>query len=549
MGIDLGTTNSAMAFVDTQDAERAVRDFRIPQLVAPGTVEARDVLPSFHYEAAAGEFGAGALALPWAPQAGPRTAVGLFARDHGTTVPGRLVGSAKSWLCHSGVNRMASLLPWQGAADVERLSPVAVSARYLGHLRAAWNHAHPRHPLETQEVVLTVPASFDEVARELTVEAAAQAGLPRVVLLEEPQAAFYAWLHAQGDAWAKRVRAGQRILVCDVGGGTTDFTLIEVEPGKRGEVLFHRVAVGEHLILGGDNLDLALAHHIEDRIAGTGKLEPRRWGTLVRTCRQVKETLLGADPPERLTVNVAGSGSRLIGAALTCEVTRAEVAALALEGFMPRVELDASPAARRSGFQEFSLPYAPDPAITRYLAAFLRAHPATAAEAAAAGGRGRKAARDPVLPDLVLFNGGWFESALLRDRLVEVLTSWFGEARKAGKKAPIEVLESARLDLAVARGAAYYGRVRRGEGVRITGGLGRAYYVGVDTGREEERSAVCLLPAGTEEGQGVDLSERSFELLIRRPVEFPLYVSSTRTTDAPGDLVAAAPEQLTALPP
>jgi molecular chaperone DnaK (HSP70) len=360
VGIDLGTTNSAVACVNTVLADRDVEDVPLPQLVASGRVEPRDTLPSFHYQPATGELPAGALRLPW-HTGEPDHAVGVFARDHGAAVPGRLIASAKSWLSHAGVDRTAPLLPWHGAADVPRLSPVEASGRYLAHVRAAWDHRHPAHPLEAQEVVLTVPASFDEVGRELTVEAAARAGLPRVVLLEEPQAAFYHWIQLQGEKWAERVAAGQRVLVCDVGGGTSDFTLIEVHAsssgsGAGGGLRFHRVAVGEHLILGGDNLDLALAHEIERRLGPEGELSPHDWGVLVRRCREAKERLLGETPPDRLAVNVAVAGTRLIGRSRQVELGRAEAEALLVDGFFPRVGPDAVPAARRAGFQEFGLP-------------------------------------------------------------------------------------------------------------------------------------------------------------------------------------------------
>ncbi len=405
-------------------------------------------------------------------------------------MPGRLINSAKSWLCHSGVDRTAPLLPWHGASDVERLSPVEVSARYLGHVRDAWNARFPRYPLAEQELVLTLPASFDEVARELTVKAAALAGLRRVVLIEEPQAAFYAWIYARADDWHRLVEPGQKILVCDIGGGTADFTLIRVRRGEGGKVQFHRVAVGDHLILGGDNLDLALAQHIEQKI---GRLEPRSWAVLVRTCRVVKETLLGPDAPEKLTVNLPGSGTRLIGGGTHVEVTRQEVCDLLVEGFFPRVGLEDKPISRRSGFQEFGLPFAPDAAITRYVAAFLTAHRHVALE------ESDTADHDPARPDVVLFNGGVFESPLLRGRLLEVLESWFacddnnsetrvaaaGEAASAANHRPWRpiVLDNDRLDLAVARGAAYYGMVRRGQGVRIAAGLARTYYLGVEATR------------------------------------------------------------------
>jgi hypothetical protein len=696
VGIDLGTTNSAVSYVDTAERPWRVRTFPVPQLVAPGVVEAREILPSFLYQPAKAEFSGDALRLPW--ERGQRSGdrgqgsgkkgggrreaeyvVGFFARDQGAVVPGRLIASAKSWLCHSGVDRTADLLPWHGAPDVERLSPIEASARYLKHMADAWDARFPHHPMSQQDIVLTLPASFDEVARELTVKAAARAGLPRVVLIEEPQAAFYAWLYAHADDWERQVTPGQKILVCDIGGGTSDFTLIRVRrAGEAGKVQFHRVAVGEHLILGGDNLDLALAHHIERRLAGTGsssgsetereaapgtggqatsatpslqpsppggwgtglpsaeppspqpspggrggQVDPREWAVLVRTCRQVKETLLGENAPERLTINLPGAGARLIGGARQIDVTREEVQRVLLDGFFPYVGLEEKPLRRQSGFQEFGLPYAPDPAITRSLAAFLTAHRHVAVEDEEAAGD-----HDPARPDIVLLGGGLFASPVLRERLLEVLRGWFrGEGDSAGGLlssrppsaqpsaresvrgggdrssaelpsprppsprpspggrggetwAPL-VLDNERLDLAVARGAAYYGMVRRGEGVRIAAGLARTYYIGVEgeeggvetaatdvtkaslpsppvpaeppspepTPKEIGGLAVCLVPAGVEPGQDVDLAQRRFTLLVCEPVEFPLYVSSTRLTDKPGELVPIDRERMTPLPP
>ena len=593
VGFDLGTTNSAVTYVDTEEAPWRVQTFAVPQLVAPGQVEARETLPSFHYQPAPGELPSEAIRLPWdkahrtegrtkrtatddAPAELPHV-VGFFARDHGALVPGRLISSAKSWLCHSGVDRTAGLLPWHGASDVPRLSPLEVSARYLAHVRDAWDARFTRHPLAQQDFVLTLPASFDEVARELTVKAAAMAGLPRVVLIEEPQAAFYAWIYAHSDDWERLVQPGQKILVCDIGGGTSDFTLIRVRRGEGGKVRFHRVAVGDHLILGGDNLDLALAHHLEQRLApgatdhghmvpgssssdGStrldkpavapdpkhGKLEPRRWAMLVQRCRQLKETLLGAGAPEQLTLSLPWSGSRLIGGARQIEVRRQEVHDWLVEGFFPLTALDARPTRRGSGFQEFGLPFAPDPAVTRYLAAFLSAHRHVAMEDAEAAGD-----HDPARPDVVLFNGGLFESPVLRQRMIDSLVHWFGDsplptASNTSGWSPI-VLDNDRLDLAVARGAAYYGMVRRGQGVRIAAGLARTYYIGVESAPEAR--AVCLVPAGAEPGHDVDLTQRRFDLLVSEPAEFPLYVSSTRLTDRPGDLVAVDREQMTPLPP
>lgn len=534
VGIDLGTTNSAVAFVDTQTPDAAVCIFPVPQFVAPGEIEARETLPSFHYTPAAGEFAS--LRLPW-HDADASHVVGVFARDHGAATPGRLVVSAKSWLCHAGVDRTANLLPWHGAPGVEKFSPMEVSARYLGHIRAAWNHRWPDYPLETQEVIVTIPASFDEIARELTVGAAQRAGLRRVVLIEEPQAAFYAWLAAHGADWTKELTPGQKILVCDVGGGTTDFTLIEVRPDAAGSVRFHRFAVGEHLILGGDNLDLALAHFVENRLTPGSRLGPRQWGVLVRRCQQAKETLLGPAAPERLTISVPAEGARLIGGALQTEITREEALHLLVDGFLPRVRLSDEPSPHRSGFQEFGLPYAPDPAITRYLAAFLSAHRTAPAD-------GTSPTHDPARPDVVLFNGGLFESPALRERMLEVLCSWFNP--DDGPAWQPLVLKNARLDLAVAQGAAYYGLVRRGLGVRISGGLARSYYIAVE--QEQGPTALCLVPAGLEEGQEVRLA-RALELRIREPVEFPLFVSSARTNDQPGALVPLDAAQLSALPP
>ncbi len=677
VGLDLGTTNSAMAYVDTNESPRRIRTFAIPQVVAPGQIEARDTLPSFHYQPASGEFPDESTALPWQssphspsaeppvpspPSSGERARVrgafpstiaiseeatspqsrsadlkpldlhapphpsplppksggegtrganqegrqadhitGHFARDHGTLVPGRMISSAKSWLCHAGVDRTADLLPWQGAEDVERLSPVAVSARYLQHARDAWDAQFPEHPLAEQDFVLTLPASFDEVARELTVKAAKQAGLTRIVLIEEPQAAFYAWIDKHADNWSDLVSPGQKILVCDVGGGTTDFTLIRVKRASDGAVQFHRVAVGDHLILGGDNCDLALAHHIERRLKGDGHLEPRQWSVLVRSCRQVKEVLMADDAPDKWTLTLPGGGSKLIGGSLQVPVTRDEVRELLVNGFFPQVALDKKPLASQSGFQEFGLPYAADPAVTTHLAAFLTAHryvaleeppvpsPPSSGERARvrgasvpddaispkiaplqshpadqkfldlnapphpnplppkAGGEGTGIS-DPARPDIVLFNGGVFASPILQRLIVESLEGWF-RSEADPNWSPI-VLENERLDLAVARGAAYYGMVRRGEGVRIAAGLARTYYIGVeDEGPSPALRALCLLPASIEPGHEVDLTSRQFQLLVSQPIEFPLYVSSTRLTDKPGDLVDVDAEQIRSLPP
>ena len=564
VGIDLGTTNSAVALVDTSVSPAKTEIFSIPQIVAPGQTDRLTVLPSFHYEPAQGELPSGSLRLPWHPR-DPEYVVGVFARDQGIINPGRLVSSAKSWLCHGGVDRQAPLLPWHAPPEVTRISPVEASTRYLRHIREAWDWQFPDAPLNQQQVVLTLPASFDEVARELTLRAAERAGLRDVTVIEEPQAAFYAWMYLQGDRWKEHVRPGETVLVCDIGGGTTDFTLIRALPAKGGELRLERIAVGEHLILGGDNLDLALAYHLERRLLGDGHLEPREWGQLINLCRRWKEVLLSEEAPEELTVHMPGTGGRLIGGGRQLLLTRGEIEELLIEGFFPRVSLDAEPARVASGFREFGLPYAPDPAVTRYLAAFLRAH-RHAVEGAELFGA--------VRPDLVLFNGGVFESSKLRRRVVEVLQRWF-RTPQSPQWSP-RVLAGDRLDLAVARGAAYYGLVRRGQGVRIGSGLPRSYYIVVGgslsratevTSSEEtpavespaasevSRSAaagdmaLCVVPAGLEPGDQVCVEEPRLELVLSQPVEFPLYVSTVRTTDRPGQLVPVVPEQLTPLVP
>jgi molecular chaperone DnaK (HSP70) len=519
IGIDLGTTNSAVACLDTRAADPRVRVFEIAQLVAPGEVAARRQLPSFVYLAGDLDLAPHETALPWQP-AGPvdrdpqaassaalRPVVGELARSQGARMASRMIASAKSWLCHPGVDRHAAILPW-GDSDGPKLSPVAAQALILGHVRAAWDHAHPDAPFAEQEVLVTVPASFDEAARELTLQAAAAAGYPPVVLLEEPQAAFYAWIDARsGGGGDSRLVPGDRVLVFDVGGGTTDFTLIDVGDGD-----FTRTAVGDHLLLGGDNLDLTLAKLVEQRLtARTGKkLDALQWHGLVHACRLAKETLLGDAAPAAAPIVVQSRGAKLIGGTLRDEVTRAELDAVLFDGFFPVVARDAQLARGRGGLQEFGLPYASDPAVTRHLAVFLQRH----------GG-----ARDIPI-SAILFNGGAMTPRALRARVIDQIAAWQGTAPRE--------LPAAMPELAVAQGAAYYGLVRRGLAIRIKGGTPRAFYIGVDTGAAA-RMAVCLAPAGLDDGARVQLA-RDFQLVTNRPVSFRLYSSSSRA-DAPGALV------------
>ena len=509
IGIDLGTTNSAVAFVDTRAADARVRVFDVEQLVAPGEVAARRQLPSFVYLAGDLDLAPHETALPWRPVArverDPQAAasteirpvVGELARNQGARMASRMIASAKSWLCHPGVDRQAAILPW-GDNDGPKLSPVAAQALVLGHIRDAWDAAHPDDRLADQEVLVTVPASFDEAARELTQQAAAKAGYPPVVLLEEPQAAFYAWIDGPGSAAQavdRKLDSGDRVLVFDVGGGTTDFTLIDV-----GDNDFTRTAVGDHLLLGGDNLDLTLGKLVEQRLVErtSKKLDALQWHGLVHACRLAKEQLLADGGPDTAPIVVTSRGAKLIGGTLRDEITRAELDRVLFDGFFPLVERDAQLARGRGGLQEFGLPYASDPAVTRHLAAFLARH----------AGR-------PI--SAVLFNGGAMTPRALRARVLEQIGAWQGQAPRE--------LPASMPELAVAQGAAYYGLVRRGLAIRIKGGTPRAFYIGVaaNTGA---RMAVCLAPSGLEDGARVQLA-RDFRLVTNRPVSFRLYSSTT----------------------
>jgi molecular chaperone DnaK (HSP70) len=513
IGIDLGTTNSAVAFVDSRSAEQRVALFEVPQLVAPGELAPRRQLPSFLYLAGEHDLAAAETALPWARDS--RLVVGELARAQGARMPERMIASAKSWLCHGGVDRQAAILPWGSHdPDAARMSPVDAQAAVLRHIREAWDQVQRGSDARfaEQEVMVTVPASFDEAARELTLEAARRAGYGPIVLLEEPQAAFYAWVdsHPAGARAAAALGPGSRVLVFDIGGGTTDFTTIAV--GSDGES-FDRTAVGDHLLLGGDNVDLTLARQVEQRlVAKSGrKLDALEWHGLIHSCRLAKETLLGDDSTESVPIAVAGRGSRLIGGIRRDEVSRAELDAILLDGFFPPAERGASLQRTRGGLQELGgLPYAPDPAVTRHLAGFLARHEV-----------------DRI--DAVLFNGGAMTPAALRRRVIDQIAAWQPEAgppRELANRAP---------ELAVAQGAAYYGLVRRGLGARIRGGTARAFYVGAASAGGRGDTAVCVAPKGLEEGSSVELA-RDFELVTNRPVSFRLLSSSSRD-DQPGALV------------
>ncbi len=529
VGIDLGTTNSAVAYIDTEHAQPAPLLFPILQLVAAGETEKRGTLPSCHYEPAEGEFAPNALMLPWKHSQPRQSIVGVLAREHGAKIPDRLISSAKSWLSHTGVDRTAPLLPWHGAVDVQRHAPADVQARYLSHIKEAWNTEFPdAFPLQEQDIILTVPASYDEIARELTVEAASKAGLTHIVLLEEPQAAFYSWLSAHEDDWQKHCRPGQQILVCDIGGGTSDFTLISVENDSEEQARLNRVRVGEHLILGGDNLDVALAHHIERQLSATDTLDGRQWGRLVRTCQSAKETLLSASAPKELSIVLPKTGSKLLERAMYFPLKQETAYQLLVDGFLPLTDFSERPEHTKSGFQEFGLHYAVDPAISKHLAAFLSAP-----------------GQPVIVPDIVLLNGGFFQSPLLVERIRTLINSWHRQQKT--NRTPV-FLESQHLDLAVAYGAAYYGMGRHGSGVRIESGLPHSYYIGIESRQEAENQAICLIPAGLTPGKQVDLPAVECRLRIRQPVEFPLFLSNCRPGDIPGDRVALTTTDLRPLP-
>lgn len=546
VGIDLGTTNCALAYVDTEVETWSVETFAVAQWVDMGQQERRETLPSFHYQLTPDE-AAGDHRLPWQNEPSD-TCVGVLARDAGLRHPGRRSASAKSWLSHEAVDRTADLLPWHGDADVQRLSPVDASASYLKHLRLAWDHAHPNHPLADQDVVITLPASFDQVARELTIASAKQAGLPRVYLIEEPQAAFYAWIHRQGPQWESRVQPGQLILVCDIGGGTTDLTLIRVRSaGKDGQqIQFHRVAVGKHLILGGDNLDLAVAKWAESKLISEQSIDalsPSQWDRLVQASRTAKEVMLSDPRPTQYTINLPPEGSRLIGGGLQVELTAQEIDQVLLDGFFPQAKLDDRPIPGESGFQEFGLPYAADAAITRHLAEFLAHHRRTGLDERDDDAADR--------PELVLFNGGVMSSPALQQRICDLLQDWFA----ADSDWQPQLLDAPRLDLAVAQGAAYYAMVRRGQGIRIAANLGRSYYMQVSAGSTDSSApsdlpqGICLIPGTAEPGQRFRVDDHPLELQLGTPVQFPLWVSSTRLADLPGQLIPIDPSEASPLPP
>jgi len=543
VGIDLGTTHCALAEAPLDGEPESPSVQPILQLVARDRVDATPLLPSFLYFPHAAE---GALVLPWAEHA--PLAVGQYARRRAAESPGRVVASSKSWLSHPAIDRHAPVLPLNAADDVTALSPVEAAFRLLDHLSEAWRAGRSDGLcLGDQEVVLTVPASFDAAARECTVEAALAAGLDQLTLLEEPQAAFYAWLDQRGDAWRTDLAVGDLVLVVDVGGGTTDFAAILLGE-QQGSLEPRRVAVGQHLLLGGDNMDLALAHLVRQKLEAQGSaIDAWQLTALTHASRDAKEALLSSGAPDSVNVVLPSRGSQLLGGSLRSVLSRAEVERYVLDGFFPPVPWQQEPRQRaRTALRQRGLPYAEDPAITTQLAAFLRGHHAVRGQA---GSGGRSSGL--LVPSHVLFNGGVFRSELLRQRLLDTLNSWLAAVGAPAARA----LPNADYDLAVARGASYYGLVRRGRGIRVRGGTAQAFYVGIESpmpavpGLDPPTNALCVAPFGMEEGSRVQLPEAELGVVVGESVTFRFFGSSTRRADLAGTLLESPERQLEELAP
>lgn len=532
VGIDLGTTHCVISYLDLKSADDQVQPtvLAIPQLIEPGVIEARSQLPSFVYLPHAAEIPEGATALPWVGRA--EYLLGEVARFLGAKTPVRLVASAKSWLGHKGMDAKQAILPSDAPDDIERISPFTASRAYLQHLNAAWNSQFPEFPLQQQSLTLTVPASFDPAARDMTLEAARTAGLGHAVLLEEPQATLYSWIETHFTDWRNQVTVGDVILVVDIGGGTSDFSLIAVTE-EHGNLQLSRIAVGDHILLGGDNMDLALAYTVKAKLeAQSGKrLEAWQLQALTHASRAAKESLLNQADLQQVPLLIAGRGSSLIGGTLRSELTRDELTRVLVDGFMPQVAVNEPVLVRsRSGLRSTGLDYAQDAAITRHLANFLTRQRDASTTA------GQAANVSFLHPSCVLFNGGVLKAPQLADRLLSQLNQWL----MAENAAPVRVLSGTDLDLAVARGASYFGYVRQGKGVRIKGGLAAAYYVGVETampavpGLAPEIEALCIAPMGLEEGSLIELPNEEFGLIIGEPVKFRFFGSKVRRDDTAG---------------
>ena len=560
VGIDLGTTHCVLSYTAIDGGGETLEVLPIPQLVSPGVVEEKTQLPSFVYQAHEAELAAGDNNLPWPQSDNSLSLVGTAARTLGSKTPIRLIASAKSWLGHAGVDRHSNLLPLNAPEEVNKISPVEASRRYLEHLLQAWNNKFPQARLQDQEVTLTVPASFDPAARDLTVDAARQIGLQHLTLLEEPQAALYSWIKNLGDNWRQQVSVGDVILVVDIGGGTTDLSLVAVTE-EQGNLILNRVAVGDHILLGGDNMDLALAYRLNAKLTQQGKpLQPWQILGVTQGCRDAKEALLSDPDLASVKIVVPSRGSKLIGGSLQVELLQEEVQQTLVEGFFPVCQVTERPVEKpRSALTQMGLPYAQDAGVSRHIASFLgRQHAALSSPNPEVPGNEMFGADDAsqstesfVRPTAILFNGGVLKSNLLAERLISIINSWLTDANTDTAK----WLQGADLDLAVASGAAYYGKLRHSDGVRIRGGIASSFYVGVESampaipGMEPPVEALCVAPFGMEEGSSVELSGREFGLVVGQPVEFKFFGSNVRRDDSVGTLLDYwMPEELEALP-
>jgi molecular chaperone DnaK (HSP70) len=516
VGIDLGTTHTVVAYAKA-DTHQEIQIFQIEQLVAPGHVAARPLLPSVRYHPATGELSEADLAFPSGESSD--AVIGEAARLLGSKSKGRFVTSAKSWLSHPSVDHGADILPWGSSDDISKVSPIAASASYLSHIRTVWGHKFPDAPLEQQDIVITVPASFDEAARSLTLEAARLAGLHNVRLLEEPQAVCYDWLRRHAGSIKQALANVHLLLICDVGGGTTDLTLIKVEHGEQ-EPKLTRIGVGDHLMLGGDNIDLALAHVAESRLGnGEKRLSAADLSQLIEQCRIAKERLLADDAPEQINVTLLGGGSKLIGGSRSVALSKEEVRGIALDGFFPLSGLDDLPDRKRSGMVEFGLPYAAEPAVSKHIAAFLKLHSTASAEALQGKG---------CVPDALLLNGGVFRSQPITQRIADLIQSW--------RSSPPVLLENKHPELSVAFGAVSYAIARKDKKLKIGGGSARSYFLLVDTDDANKQQGICILPKGSEEGDEVILKDRRFALRLGVPVRFHLVSLSGDGDFKPGDV-------------
>ncbi|WP_047513665.1 Hsp70 family protein [Vibrio harveyi] len=546
VGIDLGTTNTVVAYCEITDnlEQSEVSLFDIDQLIGPGEVVRKPLLPSFRYHPAVGQISPSDLTLPWEnePVSGDisNVIVGEWARELGAKVEGRQVSSAKSWLSHQAVDRSSDILPWAGAQDVDKVSPVIASASYLNHIRQAWNYRHPSNKLEDQDVVVTVPASFDETARKLTLEAAELAGLKKIVLLEEPQAVCYDWYARHQQTAADELKELPLILVCDVGGGTTDLSLIEASFSSQNELALDRIGVGEHLMLGGDNLDLALAHLAESRFNQSKKLTAASLTKLIQQTRKAKENLLSASAPEEVKITMLGSGSKLLGGTKSIGLSKQEMHQIALDGFFPLSDFSEVPDKRRSAVVEFGLPYVADPAVSKHVAEFLTQHQQVSRAAL-----GIEDDKQNAIPVGLLLNGGVFNSELVTERVTTLLSDWRG--------APVTVLDNPHPDWSVALGAVAFGKARRGAQLKIGGGAARSYFLHLQE-KNKMGKALCLLAKGTEEGHEIRLSGRRFSLTLGEPVRFNLLTSThdtlaNNTAIQNGVMVDVDPDLFAPLPP